>query len=60
VLAAFLILIVLICASPIAPLVDGNIVIGMEATTMAVATALVARQQRSRRPSLCLGYSGWF
>ena len=43
-LAAFLILIVLIYASPIAPLVDGNIVIGIEATTMAVATALVARK----------------
>ena len=41
-LAAFLILIVLICASPIAPLVDGTIVIGIEATSMAVATALVA------------------
>jgi hypothetical protein len=47
VLAALLILIVLICASPIAPFVDGSIVIGIEATTMAVATALVARKAAS-------------
>jgi len=52
VLAAFLILIVLICASPIAPLVDGHIVIGIEATTMAVATALVARKAASEMASL--------
>ena len=54
-LAAFLILIVLICASPIAPLVDGNIVIGMEATTMAVATALVARKAASEETEPLLG-----
>ena len=51
-LAAFLILIVLICASPIAPLVDGHIFIGIEATTMAVATALVARKAASEMASL--------
>jgi hypothetical protein len=55
VLAAFLILIVLIYASPIAPLVDGNIVIGMEATTMAVATALVARKAAFEETDPLLG-----
>jgi len=55
VLAAFLILIVLIYASPIAPLVDGNIVIGMEATTMAVATALVARKAAFEETEALLG-----
>jgi hypothetical protein len=42
VFAAFLILTVLVLISPIAPFLDGNIVLGIEATTMAVATALVA------------------
>jgi hypothetical protein len=55
VLAAFLILIALICASPIAPLVEGNILIGIEATTMAVATALVARKAASEETEPLLG-----
>jgi hypothetical protein len=55
VLAAFLILIVLICASPIAPLADAHLVIGMEATTMAVATALVARKAASEETEPLLG-----
>jgi len=42
VLAAFVILIILICASPTTLFVDGNIVSGFEAMTMAIATALVA------------------
>ena len=54
-LAAFLILIALICASPIAPLVEGNILIGIEATTMAVATALVARKAASEETEPLLG-----
>ena len=40
--AAFLILIVLILASPLATLVDGNVMVGIEASMMALATALVA------------------
>jgi hypothetical protein len=42
VLAAFLILVFLICAAPITLFVDGNIVSGVEATTMAIATLLLA------------------
>lgn len=45
--AAFLVLIVLICALPVIPFLDGQIVVGIEATTMAVATALVARKSPS-------------
>ena len=41
---AFLILIVLALVSPITPFLDGNIVLGIEATAMAVAT--VAGSQR--------------
>ena len=44
---AFLILIVLALVSPITPFLDGNIVLGIEATAMAVATALVARKSLS-------------
>jgi hypothetical protein len=54
VLAAFLILIALICASPFMPFVDGHIVIGIEATTMALATALVARKSEETGPLLGL------
>ena len=53
--AAFLILIALICASPFVPLVDGHVVIGIEATTMAVATALVARKSLSQETEPLLG-----
>jgi hypothetical protein len=47
VFAALLILIALICASPFVPFVDGHVVIGIEATTMALATALVAPKSPS-------------
>jgi hypothetical protein len=55
VFAAFLILIVVICASPFVPFVDGHIVIGIEATTMALATALVARNAASEETEPLLG-----
>jgi len=55
VFAAFLILITLICASPFMPFVDGHLVIGIEATTMAVATALVARKSPSEQTGPLLG-----
>lgn len=40
-LAAFLILIALICASPIAPLVDGNILIEIDTWSLAAIAAIV-------------------
>jgi hypothetical protein len=55
VFAAFLILITLICASPVVPFVDGNIVTGVEATTIAVAAALVARKSPSEEIEPLLG-----
>ena len=53
--AAFLILIALICASPFVPFVDGHVVIGIEAMTMAVATALVARKSPPEQTEPLLG-----
>ncbi len=55
--AAFLILIVLICASPVVPFVDDNIVIGIEAMTMAVAIALVALKSPSEEAQSLLRLS---
>jgi hypothetical protein len=55
VFAAFLILFTLICASPFTPFVDGHVVIGIEATTMAVATALVARKSSFEQTEPLLG-----
>jgi len=57
VFAAFLILIVLICASPVVPFVDDNIVIGIEAMTMAVAIALVALKSPSEEAQSLLRLS---
>ena len=45
--AAFLILIILIIASPLAMFVDANVTIGVEAVTAAVAVVIVARKQRA-------------
>ena len=42
--AAFIILIALICTAPIATFVDGNVAIGIEAMAVAVATIMVARR----------------
>ena len=44
--AAFVILIVLILASPLAMFVDPNVTVGIAAVMAAVATALVARKSR--------------
>jgi hypothetical protein len=55
VFAAFLILIALIGASPFVPFVDGYIVIGIEAATMAMATAMVARKTASEEIEPLLG-----
>jgi hypothetical protein len=55
VFAAFLILIALICISPLAPFVGGNLVTGIEATTIAVAIALVARKAGPRDTAPQLG-----
>jgi hypothetical protein len=62
VLAAFLI--VLICASPIAPLVDGNILIGIEATAMAVRwqrteqdLQIILARKPEMRPAVLAAYA---
>ena len=58
-LAAFIILIVLIFASPLAILVNGNLTIGVEAAMMAVATGLIARRSAPAETQSLLELSRW-
>src|ERR1700730_7481090 len=59
VLAAFIILIVLICASPMAIFLDGNLTIGVEAAMMALASGLIARKSSPAETQSLMELSRW-
>ena len=58
-LAAFIILIVLICASPMAIFLDGNLTIGVEAAMMALASGLIARKSSPAETQSLMELSRW-